>query len=144
MRASGTDQWQDGYPNAGTAAEDIERHIAWVAELEGRVVATAAVYAGHEPTYDAIYDGRWRTDCAEYGIIHRIAVDPAAKRRGVGSLVMDLCAQLARKSGLPSARCDTHEGNLAMRRALERNGYVYRGRIRLASGAWRVAYERIL
>lgn len=144
FRQQGIDQWQDGYPNAETAAEDIRKGLCTVAEAEGRMIATAAVYVGHEPTYDVIFDGQWGRDAQTYGIIHRIAVSPDAKRRGAASAMMELCADLTKKAGLSVLRCDTHRDNTPMRRTLEKNGYQYRGVIRLVSGAWRVAYERIL
>lgn len=144
IRALGIDQWQTGGPDAKTAEEDITGGRAWVLEAEGRVIATAAVYVGHEPTYDVIYDGRWITGNERYGIIHRIAVDPRARNLGAASAIMDFCAALSRKAGAGSARCDTHEGNVVMRHTLEKNGYRYCGVIRLRDGAERVAYERVL
>ncbi len=144
LRALGIDQWQDGYPNEETALADITRGISRVVERDGLVVATAAVYVGHEPTYDAIYNGAWLADAPEYGIIHRIAVDPGLKRLGAASFIMDHCASLTRAAGLSVLRCDTHAGNAAMRAALEKNGYARRGIIRLLSGAERVAYEKLI
>ena len=144
MRAMGTDQWQDGAPNAETALADIRRGISRVVERDGLVIATAAVYVGHEPTYDTIYGGAWQSDAQTYGIIHRIAIDPKCKRQGVGSFIMDRCAALTAAAGFRVLRCDTHAGNVPMRATLEKNGYAYRGVIRLLSGAERVAYEKLL
>lgn len=144
LRERGVDQWQDGYPNAQTAREDLERGRLYVAEAEGRLIAAAAVYVGHEPTYDRIYEGQWGSGQQICGLIHRIAVSPDARRRGAASAIMALCAQLARSAGLSVLRCDTHRDNLVMRRTLEKNGYVPRGTILLQNGAERVAYERLL
>ncbi len=144
LRALGVDQWQDGYPNEETARRDIEEGIAHVVTENGAVIATAAVYVGHEPTYDEIYGGEWELDDLSYGIIHRIAVAPEAKNTGVASMIMDYCAELAAIAGAISARCDTHEDNRPMRHTLEKNGYVRRGVIYLKSGAPRAAYEKIL
>lgn len=144
LRERGVDQWQDGTPNEGSAREDIESGIGWVLEEDGVVMATAAVYVGHEPTYDVVYDGAWRGTGERYGIIHRLAVSPEARRHGAASALMDLGARLTREAGLSVLRCDTHRDNLPMRRTLERNGFVLRGTIRLRSGAMRVAYEKLL
>ena len=144
MKAMGTDQWQDGSPNGETALEDIRLGISRVVERNGLVIATAAAYVGHEPTYDTIYDGAWSSDARTYGIIHRIAIDPESKRQGVGSFMMEYCAGITLAAGLSVLRCDTHAGNAPMRAALEKNGYVYRGVIRLGSGAERVAYEKLI
>ena len=58
--------------------------------------------------------------------------------------MMTYLAELARGKGKLSLRIDTHEGNLAMRKMLAKNGFVYCGVIYLAGGDKRVAYERIL
>lgn len=79
LRACGVDQWQDGYPNADSVRADIENGTGRVLVENGAVIATAAVYVGHEATYDRICGGSWRTDAPVYGIIHRIAVAPQAK-----------------------------------------------------------------
>ena len=144
LRERGVDQWQDGTPNADSAREDIESGVGWVLEEDGVVLATAAVYVGHEPTYDLIWDGTWQGTGERYGIIHRLAVSPEARRHGAASALMDLGARLTREAGLSVLRCDTHRDNLPMRRTLERNGFVLRGVIRLRSGALRVAYEKLL
>ena len=144
LHALGVDQWQDGYPYENTARLDSDAGRAAVAVRDGVIIATAAVYVGHEPTYDKLYGGEWALDSQSYGIIHRIAVAPEAKNTGVASMIMDYCAGLAVSAGLSCARCDTHEGNRPMRHTLEKNGYVLRGVIYLESGAPRVAYEKIL
>jgi hypothetical protein len=56
---------------------------------------------------------------------------------------MDHAAQYAQMRGKASLRIDTHQGNIVMRRMLEKQGFTYCGVIHLPSGAPRVAYERI-
>ena len=50
----------------------------------------------------------------------------------------------ARSLGRTSLRIDTHEGNVVMRRMLEKHGFVHRGVIHLENGDPRVAYEKLL
>ena len=50
LRAMGIDQWQDGYPNADSVRTDIENGTGCVLVENGAVIATAAVYVGHEAT----------------------------------------------------------------------------------------------
>lgn len=144
MRKLGIDQWQDGYPDGQAALRDIRAGIGWVAADGGAVIATAAVYVGHEPTYDTVYGGDWRAESQIYGIIHRIAVAPEARGKRVASAMMDLCAELSRAQNVRSLRCDTHRGNAPMRSTLEKNGYELRGVIYLSDGAERVAYEKLI
>ena len=144
LKALGTDQWQNGYPNMESTLADIEAGISRVLETDGKIIATAAVYVGNEPTYDRIYDGTWLTDNRTYGIIHRIAVDTQNKNKGTASRIMDYCAELAREAGVTSLRCDTHFGNVIMQHTLEKNGYVRCGTIYLHDGQLRIGYEKLL
>ena len=99
-----------------------------------------------EPTYDKIYDGHWLTgdDSRDYIAIHRVAIAVASRGSGASAFMMQYAAELARGIGRKSVRIDTHEGNVVMRRMLEKNGFVYCGVIYLDSGAARVAYEKII
>ena len=145
LRELGTDQWQYGYPNMTSTLADIEAGISRVlVDDDGRVVATAAVYIGHEPTYEKIYDGKWLTDNEVYGIIHRIAVDAACKNKGAASRFMAYCEELSRAAGVTSMRCDTHFGNAIMQHTLEKNGYVRCGMNYIENGHQRASYEKLL
>lgn len=144
LRGLGIDQWQNGYPNMESVLSDISSGIGRVLEENGKILATAAVYVGNEPTYDRIFDGKWLTDTRTYGIIHRIAVAPEGKNKGAASCMMDYCAKLSRDAGVSSLRCDTHFGNVIMQHTLEKNGYTRCGTIYLEDGSPRVAYEKRL
>lgn len=144
LRGLGIDQWQDGYPRERDIRRDMENGVSRVVTENGRVIATAAVYVGHEPAYDGIYDGKWRTESQIYGIVHRIAVSSEARGKNVAGALFDYCAGLAVREGVRSLRCDTHRGNTVMRHTLEKNGYALCGTVRLLSGAERVAYEKLL
>lgn len=144
----GIDQWQNGYP----AREDIEKDIAddvlWVSEdpaFPGKIASVFALIFTGEPTYDRIIDGQWLTgDSHNYAAIHRITVSPHFRNRGIAGQTMDFGKNTARENGFSSLRIDTHQGNLAMRGMLEKNGFTHCGTIFLQSGAPRVAYEILL
>ena len=46
--------------------------------------------------------------------------------------------------GKKSLRIDTHEGNVVMRKMLEKHSFVHCGTIYLENGDARVAYEKML
>ena len=145
LRALGIDQWQNGYPNMDSTLRDIESGVGRVLiDDDNNIIATAAVYVGNEPTYNKICGGSWLSETDTYGIIHRIAVDTMSKNKGIASMIMSYCADLAREAGLSSLRCDTHFGNVIMQHTLEKNGYKRCGTIFLEDGSPRVGYERIL
>lgn len=137
----GINQWQDGYPQEEIIREDIEKMRSYVGEIDGEVVATVMLMTDNEPTYDVIYNGKWAVD-GEYLTIHRIALDGNLCGTGAAKKVMDFAEEKAKIHGMKSIRVDTHEGNIPMRKNLEKNGYRYCGIIHLKNGDERVAYQK--
>ena len=89
---------------------------------------------------DQIHEGHWK--CEKYLAIHRVAVPVAFRGTGVADAIIRYAADQAREAGRHSLRIDTHEGNLPMRRMLEKQGFQYRGIIFLADASPRGAYEK--
>ena len=146
IAALGIDQWQDGYPNPEVIAADIDRGESYAVETDGIVCGTFAMLTGGEPTYDKIYDGAWLTGDSTDGYlaIHRVAISVARRGSGISTAIINHAADFAKAHGKSSLRIDTHEGNVVMRRMLEKNGFEYCGVIYLENGDPRVAYELTL
>lgn len=144
LKAAGVDQWQTGYPCIESLKNDIHLGISRVCIENDKIVATAAAYVGHEPTYDKIFEGSWLTDSSKYGIVHRIAVLPENKGLGVSGEIFEFTAHLSKELNVSSLRCDTHRDNLVMQRALKKFGFIYCGIIYLEDGAERLAFEKLL
>lgn len=144
LRSMGTNQWQDGYPNGESFLQDVKAGSAWVLEEDGKVVGTACLAFGREPTYDTIYQGAWGIQPEEYAFLHRVAVSGACKGKGGASLFFKELERQARERGLPALRGDTHRDNKVMQRVMEKNGLTYRGIIYLEDGDERLAFERLL
>ncbi len=146
MGKLGIDQWQDGYPERTVIEKDIADGNSRVIVENDTVVGSFALFFNGEPTYDAIYGGHWLTgdDNRAYLTIHRVAILVAYRGTGLAAAMLGHAAAEAREAGLGSLRIDTHRGNVVMRRMLEKNGFTYCGVIYLASGAERVAYEKIV
>ncbi len=147
MAALGIDQWQRGVPNGDNAAEDVRRGIGRVAEEDGVIVAAYSFLPDGERDYDQIFDGAWQTDGTPYAAVHRVTVAQHWRGRGVSTQMVEQIVAEARAGGFASVRIDTHEGNIPMRRMLEKHGFVYCGIIYLHGGpddgAKRVGYEKV-
>ena len=150
MKALGIDQWQDGYPYRSNIEEDIENGESYVVVCDSEIVATFMLMKRNEPTYDIVYDGKWLDDGEKYATVHRITVAPnmrerAEKREGqipVSKVIMDYAKAYAHDNGLiGGVKIDTHQGNIAMRKMLEKNGFVHCGTILLSDGRERVGYQ---
>ncbi len=147
IAALGIDQWQDGYPSRPVIEEDIRLGRSYVVEIDTDIVGTFVLVDDGEVTYNEIFGGRWLTGDARvchYVAIHRVAVAVARRGSGISTAIMDYATAHARALGRASLRIDTHEGNVVMRRMLEKHGFTLCGEIKLLSGAPRVAYERVL
>lgn len=140
MRASGSDQWQDGYPARQDIADDLALGQGYVLHdpQRGTVAYGAMVFTG-ERAYERI-EGRWLTREA-YVVVHRLAVAAEAQRHGIGEEFLRRVHLAARERGIRSLRIDTAVDNRRMLRLLDRTGFSYCGRIRYASGE-RLAFER--
>ncbi len=141
----GIDQWQNGYPDLEVIKRDIARGESYVYEEGGEGLATFAMLKTKEPTYDHIYEGAWQSaDDAPYTAIHRFAIAVRARGRGIAGEILAFAKEYAHGNNKVSLRIDTHEGNIVMRRMLEKNGFCYCGVIYLENGDSRVAYEKLL
>lgn len=138
LKRSGSDQWQGKYPELRDILNDILLGQAWVAVIDGEIVAYTAVIKGQEEAYEAIFDGKWRHANPQYTVFHRIAV---AQNKSDQKIAQTFLQGLI--EGLPGVdfRCDTHAKNSIMQHILEKLGYIYCGKVMI--GGERLAYQKI-
>ena len=137
MLASGNlNQWPQGYPTEEMVRRDIGPGYGKVMEDGGRIVAYFACIPSPDPTYAVIYDGAWEDDEKPYYVVHRIASFPQV--HGVFKTMMEYLDALT-----DNIRIDTHKDNRIMQHNLAKYGFKYCGIIHIASGAERLAYQRI-
>lgn len=128
MRASGNQQWGEGYPNETVFRQDIAREQLWVAELTGTLAGVAALTTDQDPEYTT---ADW--DAAEEAIVtHRLAVAPEAQGHGIASALLAQAEALAAARGLQSLRVDTNSENVATQRLFPKLGYRFAGEIGLS------------
>ncbi len=125
-------QWNEGYPIRALIEEDIEIGQFYVCVEANRVVGVFALMPGPDPTYERI-EGFFRSQ-EPHGVIHRLASD--GRTRGVARACFEACGEL-----YSYLRIDTHRDNRAMRRALEKFGFVECGLIWLEDGSERLAFD---
>ena len=143
--ALGIDQWQDGYPDRETLLRDVALDQLYVFAEAGRVAAVAALSLLPEPAYDGL-NGRWGVE-GRYLTIHRMALDDDHRGGGLAAALLDQAERIARENGCGALRIDTHQGNAAMRRFVEKHGFLYRGEVLYpmkAGDPVRLAYEKPL
>ena len=115
--------WVRGvYPTRQTALDAIQAGDMFVAEENGRLVATAKINQEQVPEYA---EAAWTQDAPpeQVMVLHTLVVDPQAKGRGYGSRFVAFYEAYALEHGCRYLRMDTNERN-ASARALYRNlGY---------------------
>ena len=129
LRRHRVDQWQGDYPNADTFSADIAAGACHVLTYQGAVAAVFTLSRTPDPAYDALTDGRWRSDRDHAAVLHRNAVAADWRGTGMADHLMQAAEQLARESGAHAIRVDTHRHNGAQKKLLERHGYRFCGNI---------------
>lgn len=136
MRASGNmHQWNNGYPSEEVVRNDINNEVCHVlCDESGKIIATMAFIQGPDPTYAVIFDGAWIDD-SPYHVIHRIAVHEP------GHHAAEKLFEWAFMH-TSSLRIDTHKDNVIMHHILKKHGFTHCGRILLADGDPREAFQK--
>ncbi len=142
MRASGNLQWDERYPNSEVFYRDIAANQLWLALVEAEVAGVAAVTMDQEPEYAQV-----GCDIDEPAIVvHRLAVDPAHRGRGIAAALMGQAESVARSRGIEVLRVDTNSNNEATQRLFPKLGYELSGEIGLSfrPGLRFLCYEKRL
>ena len=142
LKASGVDQWQNGYPNEAVIVQDITDGYAYVLEMDGEVVGTVALSFDGEPWYDDI-DGAWLTE-GDFLVVHRMAVHASVRGTDAASEILKAAGRLCEQRGVKSIKIDTHEGNVPMQKLVKKNGFSYCGTVILGREGKRLAFEKVL
>ena len=142
MATQEIDQWQDGYPSEAQIASDIAKGFSYVFDADGIIASITYLTAEPEPAY-AELEGAWHT--AEPCLtIHRMALGDAYRHSGMAAEILTHAIAIAHAQQLSGIRVDTHRGNRAMRRFLEKHGFQQCGYVRYEMNAGdpiRVAYD---
>ena len=133
-------QWTEAYPALPDIAEDIETQRAYLLREDGEVLGYLCLDFDGEPAYDAITGGSWLCD-EPYGVVHRLALNRAGRRRGLSSRVFALVEERCREQGIRCLRADTDPENARMQHILEKVGFEKRGII-IFQGSGKFAYEK--
>ncbi len=127
MRQSGTLQWDDDYPNLAVFESDLENRVLWVGEVDQRIAGVAAITTDQYAEYANV---GW--DVSERAIVvHRLAVDPAFRGRGVAAALMHQAELVAIEKGIQVLRVDTDTQNQATQKLFPKLGYMCAGEIGL-------------
>ena len=127
-------QWVNGYPGRELIAGEIEQGHSFVCADQEKLLAVFSLIRGDDPTYREIYEGAWLNE-EPYGVIHRLCAGQHSV--GAATACINWCFQQC-----GNLRIDTHQDNIPMQRLLKKCGFVPCGRIVLADGTDRIAFQK--
>lgn len=133
IESGNPDQWGHRYPSKDLIESDIDDEVCHLICDDEAIHGVFALFSADEPTYQYIENGKWLND-NPYMTVHRIAGD--GKASGIFACAIDYCKGLS-----DDIRIDTHQSNMIMRKLIERNGFQRCGRIYVADGSPRIAYQ---
>lgn len=142
MKENKINQWSENYPNEDVFLADLKENRLYVAEIKGKVVGMAVLVLDGDADYKNI-DGKWLSD-GEYGVIHRIAVNPDYKSQNVAKNLLDFFEDKLKELNYDSIRVDTHKDNKSMLRFIEKNGFQICGIVYIRKTDERIAFEKPL
>jgi GNAT superfamily N-acetyltransferase len=109
-----TTSWARYLEEMADAAARAAQGVLLVAVEDGRVVGTVTLYLGPGSM-------QWRPGDAMFRLL---AVDPAARGRGIGRALLEACLERARAAGKPRMALHTTEWMVTARAMYERAGFV--------------------
>lgn len=127
MNALGNPQWGEDYPTRAFYAGDLDREELYAALVDGQLAGVACINTAESPEYDPL---PWTTSRPAV-VIHRMAIDPAFQRQGVGSALFAFARQWAVEQGFAAMRIDTYSLNHRMQALIAKQGYTKVGEINL-------------
>lgn len=150
LKADGSSQWQNGYPNKYTFIADIDADASYVLTVDGEVAATAMISSGEEAGYSNLKEGEWQYPPEEYGmyaVIHRVAVSGQYRGQHLVDELFRELFNIISEQGYKTVRIDTHRMNARMQKAIERSGMTLSGIVTLDHDPiepTRLCYEGLL
>ena len=126
MNEAGLYNWTSEYPTIKEAQNDQKQGALYGAFDGDTLLGFCTLDTYMAPQYDSI---SWTFDSCTALCIHRLAVDPGVRRRGVAAALLAFAADLARSKGLTSLRVDSFSQNYRAVSLYEQSGFQFRGEL---------------
>lgn len=129
MHASGNTQWGEDYPTEEVFEEDILAETLYLSEGndEGKHIIEGFICINQDESEEYI-PLKWQAD-SKAVVLHRMAVSPRSRGRGVASELIAFAEEVAAKESISWIKTDTNEANTIMKAILEKRGYQYVGQV---------------
>lgn len=119
-------KWHSDYPCRDSIRSCIQAGTQFICTENGCPVGAVVLNEEPDGRYEAV---SWASSLqqGEYLVLHTLSVSPACYGQGIGSKMVALCIQYARKNGYKAIRLDVVPGNVPAIRLYEKMGFTYAG-----------------
>ena len=130
LKKNGSTQWQSGYPDQGTIAQDIAHQQGWVLLCDQQVAGYAAIPLGPDPHHAKIA-GAWHNDQAPYAVLHRMAVGAHFRGAHLSDQLINQAIAIFYAQGIHNFRIDTGFQNQIVQQLAGSHDFQKRGIIKV-------------
>lgn len=123
MKSYNNTQWDENYPQSKDFEEDIQNGDLYVYNVDGEVYGFICVNCIEPKEYD---DLNWSYN-EKAMVVHRFAVNPTFRNKGIGSKLLKFADDLSRENNITYLKTDTYSINTKMDSLLKKCGYKHIG-----------------
>lgn len=123
MKSYNNTQWDENYPKEQDFDEDIKSGDLYI-EKQDEIITGFICVNYIEP--EEYKDLKWSKN-EKCMVVHRMAVNPNFRKKGVGSRLMNFAEDLAIKSGVNYLKTDTYSINTKMNSLFRKFNYNFIG-----------------
>jgi ribosomal protein S18 acetylase RimI-like enzyme len=142
MESRGIHQWGDFYPTREIIQGDIENRSIYLAKGNGMILGIITINEEQPLEWRSV---NWSNQEDRVITLHRLAVNPAWQKQGIGQKLLDYAENYASNNGYSVIRLDAYSGNPRALKLYEKHGYARVGQIHFPNRTLAFyCYEKIL
>lgn len=117
-------KWSKNYPCRESVKEAIKKGEQYACVENNEVLGAVVLNENPNGNYEA---GNWRKELkrGEYLVIHTLAVDALAERKGIGGYIVDCCTEIAMREGYQAIRIDVVPDNVPAINLYQRKDFTF-------------------
>lgn len=120
MKGYNNTQWDENYPSDKDFVSDIKKQDLYVDEIDGEVAGFICLNYEEPDEYVGL---NWSSN-KKAMIIHRMAVNPSFRKKGIASKLVDFAEKLAEENSVSYLKSDTYSINSKMNALLTKYGFI--------------------
>ncbi|KPI54976.1 acetyltransferase [Clostridioides difficile] len=120
MKDYNNTQWDENYPSDKDFVSDIKKQDLYVDEIDGDLAGFICLNYEEPEEY---VDLNWSSN-KKAMVIHRMAVNPSFRKKGIASKLVDFAEKLAEENSVSYLKSDTYSINSKMNAFLTKCGFI--------------------